>query len=462
VFKSLKRIDQYLNEEEEIKCSHSPGVCPGFSNATFSWSKEEAKGGHQLQNLNVMFVKGGLNLIVGRTGAGKSSLLLALLGEMRLRGGNYYLPRQEGIAYCSQTAWLQNATIRDNILFGSDFDEERYWKVIEACALRPDLDMFEAADHTEIGEKGITLSGGQKQRVALARAVYSTAETVLLDDILSALDVHVGKHIFENCIIGELLRGRTVLLVTHHVNIAENAAQKIIVLDEGRIVPTAVCATLVPQQFPQYEQNSTLKSVAINDEKLQKNGKLVIDEERHIGRISRKTIFLYMGYFGNPFFLAGLWCAAAIAQGGNIVYDWWIARWSDSYAHDETNVWFYLTVLTLITAGVALNSVIESAFYERGSWSAASKLHRKLVKGVFGAPLSWFDVTPVGRIINRFAKDINTLDKDLKDHLEWVIGYVMQMVFRISAITLLMPIFVVPALVIGAVGWAVGEVYHRY
>ena len=208
---SLKRVDQYLNEEEEIdEASISNSFVgaddsPSFSNATLSWSKpEDDDTQFQLKDLDITFSKGELNLIVGPIGSGKSSLLLALLGEMRLIEGQFYLPRHDGVAYVSQTAWLQNATIRDNILFGNEFDEERYWKVVEACALKLDLDMFEAGDRTEVGEKGITLSGGQKQRLALARAVYSPAQTILLDDVLSALDVHVGKFIFEKCITGEL------------------------------------------------------------------------------------------------------------------------------------------------------------------------------------------------------------------------------------------------------------------
>jgi ABC-type transport system involved in cytochrome bd biosynthesis fused ATPase/permease subunit len=159
---SLKRVDQYLNDEEEID-EDSPAfnytgpddLPPSFTNATLSWSKPEAdENQFQLKDLDVTFSKGELNLIVGPIGSGKSSLLLALLGEMRLVSGDFHLPRHGKVAYVSQTAWLQNATIRDNILFGSEFDEERYRKVVDACALKVDLEMFEAGDRTEVGEKG--------------------------------------------------------------------------------------------------------------------------------------------------------------------------------------------------------------------------------------------------------------------------------------------------------------------
>lgn len=160
---SLNRIDKYLNGEEEIEenpVSNSATIRgdspPFFRNAVFSWGVIDTEGtDFELRNLNVTFCQGGLNLIIGATGSGKSSLLLALLSEMRIVRGEAYLPRERGVAYVSQTAWLQNATIRDNILFGSNFDPDRYGRVIAACALEPDLRLWEAGDETEVGEKGI-------------------------------------------------------------------------------------------------------------------------------------------------------------------------------------------------------------------------------------------------------------------------------------------------------------------
>lgn len=482
---SLKRIDKYLNEEEEIDEKSVQLAAeytqsndnPSFTNASFSWVPPESdSNAFQLRDLNVTFSKGELNVIVGPIGSGKSSLLLALLGEMRHLSGEFHLPRHQGVAYVSQTAWLQNATIRDNILFGSDFDEMRYLKVIDACALKLDLDMFEAGDHTEIGEKGITLSGGQKQRVALARAVYSSSQILLLDDVLSALDVHVGKYIYEKCICGELLRGRTVLLVTHHVNLVKKAARKIIVMEQGKILSEVHSE----QSLANFTSNTPLllddldtikldesavpaKVNNLPSENAGKSGKLVLEEERAVGRISRKTMFEYMGYFGNPFFLAGLWFAVSLGQTGNILNNWWIAHWSDAYAKygPSTKSGFYLSVAAGIAGAMALVEVLTSAFYQRGAWHAARALHRKLTRGVFSAPISWFDVTPVGRIINRFAKDISSLDYRLLLWLQYVIDSALQIVFRIGAVTSVMPIFVFPAVLVAFIGYCLGEVYVR-
>ena len=147
---------------------------------------------------------------------------MALLGELHYVPSGpdswFNLPRENGVAYAAQESWVQNETIRNNILFCSEFDEIRYRRVIHQCGLSKDLTLFEAGDKTEVGEKGVTLSGGQKARVTLARAVYSRAQILILDDILAALDVHTAKWIIDKCLQGDLVRGRTVLLVVSACN----------------------------------------------------------------------------------------------------------------------------------------------------------------------------------------------------------------------------------------------------
>ncbi|CAM9715193.1 unnamed protein product, partial [Hapterophycus canaliculatus] len=167
-----------------------------------------------LSNVTLEVKPGELVCVYGPTGCGKSSLLLSLLGEVRRVEGTVEI--NGTVAYAAQRAWIQNATLRDNILFGTPYDPERYARVLSACALSSDLDLLEAGDQTEIGEKGINLSGGQQQRVSLARAVYSQADVYLLDDVLSAVDAHVGEHIFKHCVRG-ILRDKAVVMVTHQV-----------------------------------------------------------------------------------------------------------------------------------------------------------------------------------------------------------------------------------------------------
>ena len=194
----------------------------GIQNASFTWTNNESLGSSRRNftlrvDDGVIFRKGKINLIVGPTGCGKTSLLMALLGELHYipAGPDSWcnLPRTGGVAYAAQESWVQNETIRNNILFGSPYDEKRYKKVIYQCGLSRDLTLFDAGDKTEVGEKGLTLSGGQKARVTLARAIYSQAQILILDDVLAALDVHTARWVVDKCLQGDLVRGRTVLLV---------------------------------------------------------------------------------------------------------------------------------------------------------------------------------------------------------------------------------------------------------
>lgn len=212
---SVKRINKFMNAEEidpNNVTNNANTNALEIVDGSFTWGGETTT----LRNINMQVKKGKLTAVVGSVGCGKTSLISALLGEMEKLKGKANV--DGSVAYVPQQAWIQNATLQDNILFGKPLNKQLYDQVIEACALTQDLAMLPGGDQTEIGEKGINLSGGQKQRVALARAVYSGAEVYLLDDPLSAVDSHVGKHIFDN-VFGEngILKGKTRLLVTHAV-----------------------------------------------------------------------------------------------------------------------------------------------------------------------------------------------------------------------------------------------------
>ncbi|XP_076266259.1 multidrug resistance-associated protein 1-like isoform X6 [Rhynchophorus ferrugineus] len=228
---SVQRINTFMNAEEldPNNVSHDQSDDPlVIENGNFSWGEDPI-----LKNINIKIASKTLTAVVGSVGSGKSSLISAFLGEMDKISG--WVNTYGKIAYVSQQAWIQNATLRDNILFGKTYDKKVYDKVIEACALKPDFQMLPGGDQTEIGEKGINLSGGQKQRVSLARAVYADADIYFLDDPLSAVDSHVGKHIFEE-VLGPkgLLKDKTRVLVTHGVTYLPQT-DNILVITNGEV-----------------------------------------------------------------------------------------------------------------------------------------------------------------------------------------------------------------------------------
>ncbi|XP_071638108.1 multidrug resistance-associated protein 1 isoform X5 [Temnothorax longispinosus] len=246
---SVKRINKFMNMEEldPNNVQHDPSDPHALviENGSFCWDSEEIER-PILRNINFHVEQGQLVAIVGTVGSGKSSLLSALLGEMDKLNGK--VNTKGSIAYVSQQAWIQNATLQDNVLFGKALNKSVYNRVIEACALTPDFKMLPAGDQTEIGEKGINLSGGQKQRVALARAVYNDSENYFLDDPLSAVDSHVGKHIFEK-VIGPngLLKKKTRVLVTHSITYLPEV-DNIIVLKDGEITESGTYKQLLEKK----------------------------------------------------------------------------------------------------------------------------------------------------------------------------------------------------------------------
>jgi ABC-type multidrug transport system fused ATPase/permease subunit len=262
---SINRIEQYLNSPEVETISKDSDEV-SFDNASIAWPSDEDIDEEErfvLRNISVTFPKGELSVISGKTGTGKSLMLAAILGEVDVLGGTLYVPRApplserhddkankdnwiipEAIAYVAQIPWIENASIKDNILFGLPYDEERYNKTVEVCALKKDLEMLNDGENTEIGANGINLSGGQKWRVTLARAVYSRAGILVLDDIFSAVDAHVGRHIFEKCLNGELAVGRTRILVTHHVALCEPKTKYLVELGNGGVLHSGLLSEL--------------------------------------------------------------------------------------------------------------------------------------------------------------------------------------------------------------------------
>ncbi|XP_071481121.1 multidrug resistance-associated protein 1-like [Diadema antillarum] len=230
---SLKRLDKFLKSEEldpqNVDHFNMPGHSITIDSGQFTWDREEKT---TLSDITLDIKKGSLVAVVGQVGCGKSSLLSAVLGEMERLDGKVFV--EGSVSYVPQQAWIQNATVRSNILFAQGMQVTKYKHVIQACALARDLEVLPGGDMTEIGEKGINLSGGQKQRVSLARAVYANNDLYLLDDPLSAVDAHVAKHIFEHVIGPQgLLKNKTRILVTHGISFLPQVDQIVVMVDGG-------------------------------------------------------------------------------------------------------------------------------------------------------------------------------------------------------------------------------------
>uniref|UniRef100_A0A8D0L774 MRP3 protein n=1 Tax=Sphenodon punctatus TaxID=8508 RepID=A0A8D0L774_SPHPU len=272
---SLKRIQQFLSHDElDPDCVETKVVAPGYAvtvvNGTFSWARELEPA---LKDINWLVPGGSLVAVVGHVGCGKSSLLSALLGEMEKLHGDVAV--KGSVAYVPQQAWIQNATLKDNILFGQPRNEATYQNVLEACALKTDLEVLPGGDQTEIGEKGINLSGGQRQRVSLARAVYSGADVFLLDDPLSAVDSHVAKHIFDKVIGPEgALKGKTRILVTHGISFLPQVDHIVVIVD-GKISEMGSYQELLKQNgaFAEFLRNYA------RDEDIEEDEPTILEDE---------------------------------------------------------------------------------------------------------------------------------------------------------------------------------------
>ncbi|KAK0731311.1 P-loop containing nucleoside triphosphate hydrolase protein [Lasiosphaeris hirsuta] len=382
---SIKRIEEYLKSPEVTPIAKDSQQV-SFENASIAWPSDEKIEDDErfiLRNVNVTFPQGELSVISGKTGTGKSLLLSAILGEVDLLEGTLYTPKApsladrydskatkdnwiipEAIAYVAQIPWIENASIRDNISFGLPFNEDRYRKTVEVCALKKDLEMLQDGENTEIGANGINLSGGQKWRVTLARAIYSRAGILVLDDIFSAVDAHVGRHIFENCLNGELATGRTRILVTHHVALCEPKTKYLVELGDGRVLTEGLLSELredgALQRIKSHEQSQqeieiegitavnsdestdgeagqdsvdgdTLKKVASKTAAR----KFVEEESREQGAVRKHIYLTYLNDSGGWFYWVFAWILFSTVMGFSVGRSWWLKIWTSNYQDSE-------------------------------------------------------------------------------------------------------------------------------
>ncbi|XP_065662304.1 ATP-binding cassette sub-family C member 10 isoform X3 [Hydra vulgaris] len=428
---SLKRIESFFNQPEikddsyyKIRKEGEISIEIKNSSFTLSLPNEDTVKEYLLKNIDLKVQKGSFVGIIGQVGSGKSLLLAAISSEISKESGDVYLlDGINGFGLVSQEAWIQQGTIRDNILFGNDFDAVFYEKVVFACALIEDFLQMPAGDKTYVGENGVTLSGGQQARVSLARAVYQNKSVYLLDSPLSAVDDHVASHIFKHCIMG-LLKDKTRILVTHQTKFIRDA-DFVVLMEKGKIskfghpkdILDDVCTTYLSQDV-------VISSTSEGDSVVKNQDDLVEDEYKLHGEISLNVYKSYWKAVGHFVALAVL-MSLFLMQASKNISDWWLSFWiskessllksnqSSSLNSTSSITLYYLKVYSVIGIANSLLTFARAFLFAYAGINAARVMHEKLLCAMMKKSFSFFDKTPVGRIINRFSSDVYSVDDNL-------------------------------------------------
>uniref|UniRef100_A0A8C1XJ86 ATP-binding cassette, sub-family C (CFTR/MRP), member 8 n=1 Tax=Cyprinus carpio TaxID=7962 RepID=A0A8C1XJ86_CYPCA len=471
-----------------------PPLCPfQITNGYFSWTD----GTPTLSNVNIKIPFGQLTMIVGQVGCGKSSLLLAALGEMQKISGtviwNRYclLEKRGAVAYASQKPWLLNTTLAENITFEMPLIKQRYRAVIEACSLEPDIDILPQGDQTEIGERGIILSGGQRQRIGVARALYQTTNVVFLDDPFSALDIHLSDHLMQEGIL-KLLREekRTVVLVTHKLQYLPHA-DWIIAMKDGSIQTEGTLKdiqnsqpelfeqwkTLMHRQDKEFEKNMTVlerknlrramySREALKTEVEEEEQSVESDEEDNLSRVMRLRATIPWRSCGTYLSSAGLLLllllllSQLLKHSLLVAIDYWLAHWTskvitakiDAAAHNCSLVQVkiadlihssYLLVFSLLCFLGIILCLATSVAVEWTGLRVAKELHHNLLNNIILAPMRLFETTPLASILNRFSSDTNTIDQHIPATLECLSRSTLLCVSALGVISYVTPFFLI-------------------
>ncbi|KAL9976502.1 hypothetical protein ACROYT_G013811 [Oculina patagonica] len=456
--------------------------------------------------------------ICGSVGSGKSSLLQALLGQMRIQKGNVAIGAST--AYVAQQAWIMNATVKDNILLGKPYNDARYKAACFACSLEQDLKILPNGDQTEIGERGINLSGGQKQRISLARALYYDMDIYLLDDPLSAVDAHVGQHIFKHCIKGALWN-KTILFATHQLQylnqcdivlymkngkIAERGTYDELIrnngefatlvrlfireveeelmdeeLDEFLPVPNVDSPTtpLSPEDISKFFErqlsaNQRKGKKKKRRKKREEAGKLVQQEDRAEGAVTFETYKTYMKSAGGYCVFLFLMLFVTVCLCGQLFVDTWLSIWLNAAAEqnlttpeksgilaDNPENNFYIMVYVLSSLGFFVGILLKTYLVVYLTLKASSQLHDKVFYKVSRATMAFFDTTPTGRILNRFSKDLDEIDIHLPFNIDASSLNVVRILISIGMIAAIFPWFLIGLAPLVVIFGLINRVFNR-
>ncbi|KAI9000570.1 P-loop containing nucleoside triphosphate hydrolase protein [Trametes punicea] len=433
----------------------------------------------RLKDVNLAIPEGQLTAIVGPVGSGKSSLLQGMIGEMRRTAGTVRF--KGSVAYCPQSAWIQNATVRDNILFGRPFDEERYWKAVRDACLEADLELLPHGDLTEVGERGISLSGGQKQRINICRAIYVGADIQIFDDPLSALDAHVGKSVFNNVFLGAAA-DKTRVLVTHALHFLPQV-DYIYTMVDGRVAEHGSYAELMAadgdfarfvrefgsKEGEEEQEEEAVEEAAEEDDvdadgekprkrQQQQGAALMQVEERNTGAVSNQVYLEYLRAGKGYIILPLLLLSVTLLQGAQVMSSYWLVYW-------EERKWpfgsgFYMGIYAGLGVGQAVFFFLMGATFATLTYFSSKALHRAAIERVMHAPMSFFETTALGRIMNRFSKDVDTIDNMLGDAMRMFVATLANILGAIILIAIVLPWFLIAVATV-SVAYVWAAVFYR-
>ncbi|KAI4890792.1 hypothetical protein NFI96_010580, partial [Prochilodus magdalenae] len=464
-----------------------------------------------LKDITFTLPKGNLLGVCGNVGSGKTSMISGILEQMHLQSGS--VSANGTFAYVSQQAWIFHGSVRDNILMGEPFDQQRYDRVIHACCLSPDLAILPYGDKTEIGERGLNLSGGQKQRVSLARAVYSNRDIFLLDDPLSAVDAHVGKHIFEEC-IKKVLKGKSVILVTHQLQYLE-FCDEVLLLEDGKIKEAGTHEALMKEKGRyaqlinnfQLEQKSEKNEEAatnqsdssqpkkqdqddsqangivnpafdMSDEKVKPDDSIkkapesegTADFKRKFhGHTTLRTYHSYCKAAGGYVLLFFIILIFVLMVGSITFSNWWLSYWLDqgsgnitnSNISDNPDLEFYQMIYGVVVIAMLVLSVAKGYSFTKVTLHASSKLHDSMFKRILASPMSFFDTTPTGRMVNRFSKDQDEIDSVLPFNLENFLQFCLMITYILLTVCIVFPYILIAVAALGVIFSIILYIFQR-
>ncbi|XP_061926630.1 ATP-binding cassette sub-family C member 12-like [Entelurus aequoreus] len=458
-----------------------------------------------LRNISFTLPKGNLLGVCGNVGSGKTSLISTILEQMHLLQGS--VAADGTFAYVSQQAWIFHGSVQDNILMGSSLDKDKYESILDVCSLRADLKILPHGDQTEIGERGLNLSGGQKQRISLARAVYSDKDIFLLDDPLSAVDAHVGKHIFEEC-IKRRLRGKSILLVTHQLQYLE-FCDHVLVLDNGTVLesgkhpslmkakgryaqlisgyqadqskteeeeappPNAAHETveaelrdrsnsgIVNQAFDMADED-VAAAVVTNTKSAEDADQLVCQETSSEGAVSWRTYRSYCKAAGGYIITFLTFLNVVLMIGSTAFCNWWLSYWlgqgdgSDNKTTSDRgdisknpDLHFYQLVYGMMVVVMVTLALVKCFIYTRVTLNAACTFHDTMLKKIMASPMSFFDTTPTGRVLNRFSKDQDEVDSVLPLHMDPFLQFALLVACTVVVVSTVFPAMLLAVAVMG-------------